>query len=97
MTFIHVDIHQHTHTCPADPQPHPYDTRQTIITVVHGGPCRAPITLHSGDTSVTVDCRRRLRNELQCPACRTTVIEHAITQTYHGHIGPQLPCTWTAA
>jgi hypothetical protein len=79
MTFVHVDIHQQVHTCPADPQPHPIDTRRTIIAVLDGGPCRQPITLHTGDTTTTVACRRRLPADQHCPACRTIVIEHTIT------------------
>jgi hypothetical protein len=93
MTFIQVDSHHLTHTCPADPEPHPYDIRRTIIAVVPGGPCRQPVTVHSGDTAATVPCGRHVRRERQCPACRVTVVEHAITTEFMGPHGPQHPST----
>jgi hypothetical protein len=95
MTAIQVDVHHVTHTCPADPQPHPYDTRRTVIAVVPGGPCRRPVTVRSGDTTAVIGCGRRLPREQRCPACRVTVIEHAMTFTPTGH--PQRPADRNAA
>jgi hypothetical protein len=90
MTAYQVDVHHDTHTCPADPEPHPYDTRRTIIAAAPGGPCRQPVTVRSGDTTTTVACRRHAPREQRCPACRITVIEHTVTFT---HTGPQHPTT----
>jgi hypothetical protein len=88
---VHVDVHQVTHTCPADPQPHPIDTRRTIVAAIDGGPCRNPITVRSGDTVAQIPCRRHEPHDRQCPACRTVVIERSITTTHLGHQGPQQP------
>jgi hypothetical protein len=96
MTFLQVDIHHLTHTCPANGEPHPYDTRRTILAVVPGGPCRQPLTIHCGDITATVDCGRHAPRAQQCPACRITVVEHAITTTFTGH-GPQHPDSGIAA
>ena len=89
MTFVQVDVHHLTHTCPADPQPHPYDTRRTVVAVVPGGDCLHPVTIRSGDTIADIACGRHAPRDQQCPACRTTVIEHAVTFTHTGHYGPQ--------
>jgi hypothetical protein len=98
MTFIHVAIEQVTHTCPGDPQPHVIDRHRVIVAVVDGGPCRAPITIHCGDTVATISCRRHEPAHRQCPACRITVIERTITTTHVGHHGPQQhPTTGIAA
>jgi hypothetical protein len=97
MTAVQVDIHHLTHTCPADPEPHPYDTRRTIIAVASGGPCRRPVTVRSGDTTAVIDCGRHVHRDQRCSACRTVVIEHAITATHTGHHGPQHPSTGNAA
>jgi hypothetical protein len=92
MTAYQVDVHHLTHTCPADPdEPHPYDSRRTIIAVNPGGPCRRPVTVRSGDTTAVIDCARHVPREQRCPACRITVIEHAVTFTHTGHHGPQHP------
>ena len=96
MTFVHVDIDHRTHTCPANTEPHPYDTRRTIVATVDGGPCRRPVTVHSGDTATVIACRRHEPAARQCPACRTTVIEHQITVDSTGH-HPQHPATGNAA
>ena len=94
MTAIQVDVHHITHTCPANPdEPHPYDTRRTVIAVAPGGPCRRPVTVRSGDTATVIACGRHVSREQRCPACRITVIEHAVTFTHTGHHGPQHPTT----
>ena len=95
MTFVTVDIHHDTHTCPAEADPHPYDTRRTVLAVVPGGACRQPVTVRSGDTTATIACGRHVPRQRQCPACRITVVEHTITATNHGHHGPQHPSTDT--
>jgi hypothetical protein len=79
MTFVHIDVTHVMHTCPADPEPHVYDTRRTIVAVVDGGPCRHPIIGRSGDMTAVVACGRHEPHDRQCPACRTVVIERHIT------------------
>jgi hypothetical protein len=96
MTAIQVDVHHLTHTCPANPtEPHPYDTRRTIVAIAPGGACRRPITVRSGDTTTVIDCRHHASREQRCPACRITIIEHTVTFTFTGHHGPQHPTTNT--
>jgi hypothetical protein len=97
VTFIHVNVHHDTHTCPGNAEPHSYDTRRAIVAVVDGGPCRHPVTVHSGGTIAVVACGRHEPADRQCPACRTTVIEHAVTFTFTGHHGPQHPTHGIAA
>ncbi|MFF5082489.1 hypothetical protein ACFY36_36050 [Actinoplanes sp. NPDC000266] len=97
MTFVHVDIHRITHTCPADPQPHVVDTRRSIVAVIPGGPCRQPITVRLNNMTVKVACGRRLPAERQCAACRITVIERHLTTEYRRDTCPQRPRNGTAA
>ena len=97
MTYVLVDVHHKTHTCPADPQPHPYDTTRTVVGTVPGGPCRQPVTIRFGDTIVTIACGLRVPRDRQCPSCRITVTERRITTEHLGHHGPQHPSTGTAA
>ncbi|HEY0699067.1 MAG TPA: hypothetical protein VGD43_14805 [Micromonospora sp.] len=81
MTIHIVDIEQVLHTCPAEPEPHPYTERRTIVAVIPGGPCRNPVTVRSGQTSRVIACHRREPTERQCPACRVIVTERTITRT----------------
>ena len=98
MTAHLVDVHHYTHTCPSNPdEPHPYDTRRTVVAINPGGRCRRPVTIRLGDTTAVVDCGRRLPREQRCPACQNTVIEHTVTFTHTGHHGPQHPAMGTAA
>ena len=84
MTAIQIDVHHVTHTCPADPDSHPYDTRRTVLVTVPGGPCRRPVTVRSGDATAVIACARHVPRDQRCPACRITVIEHAVTFTHTG-------------
>jgi hypothetical protein len=94
MTAVQIDVHHYTHTCPAEPdQPHPYDTRRTIVAIAPGGPCRQPAFIRSGDAFMAVPCARRVPRAQQCPACRIITIEHAVTFTFMGHHGPQQSIT----
>jgi hypothetical protein len=89
VTTYLVDVHHHLHTCPADPvEPHPFDSTQTIIAITPGGPCRTPVTIRSGNTTATIDCRLNHPAERQCGACRNTVWVHQTTITDHGYQGP---------
>ncbi len=85
MTIYLIHIHQHTHTCPADPTPHVVHSRRQILAVVDGGPCRTPVTIRVGGTTTTVRCGRHEPADRQCPACRVIVTEQSITTT---HLGP---------
>jgi hypothetical protein len=89
MTLYQIDIHHRTHTCPANPNPHPYDTRRTIFRMVPGGPCRRPVNVGSGDTSTVIACGRHLPADRQCSACQIVIVKHAVTYTFTGHDGPQ--------
>ncbi len=90
MTIYLVHVYQDTHTCPSDSQPHVVATRRQVLGVVDGGPCRTLVTIRIGDTKATIDCRRHLPADEQCPACRITVVEQAIitTQTGPATVGP---------
>jgi hypothetical protein len=97
MTYVLVDVHHKTHTCPADLQPHPYDTTRTVVGYVAGGPCRHPVTITIAEITTRIPCGRRLPRDRQCPPCRITVTERRITTEHLGHHGPQHPSTGTAA
>lgn len=79
MTIHIVDILQTLHTCPAQPQPHPYSTRRTVVDVIPGGPCRAPVTIRCGNTTTRIPCHRHEPAHRQCAACRNTITERTIT------------------
>ena len=49
MSIHTVDVVQLLHTCPAEPEPHPYDIRRSVIDVIDGGPCRNPVIIRCGD------------------------------------------------
>ncbi|MEV6601963.1 hypothetical protein AB0M36_34685 [Actinoplanes sp. NPDC051346] len=87
MTTYLVDVHHRTHTCPANPEPHPYDTRRTIVAVLPRQPCRSPITVRSGATTAVIDCGRHEPAARQCDACRNTIIKRRTTATYTGAVG----------
>lgn len=79
MTILLVDIEQVTHACPNHPDGHPYDIRRTLVDVIPGGPCRAPVTVRCGTATVQIPCHRHEPVKRQCGACRTIVTERAIT------------------
>ncbi|SIN44368.1 hypothetical protein [Micromonospora cremea] len=79
MTIYLVDIEQVIHTCPAFIDPHPFDIRQTLVHVIPGGPCRAPVTVRCGGQTVQIPCHRHEPAKRQCGACRVIVTERTIT------------------
>ncbi len=79
MTIVIVDIEQVLHTCPAEPEPHPFDIRRTVVDVIPGGPCRTPVTIRCGQVTTTIPCRRHEPAKRQCGACRVIVTERTIT------------------
>ncbi|MEV1145192.1 hypothetical protein [Micromonospora sp. NPDC049799] len=79
MTIVIVDIVQVLHTCPAEPEPHPYDIRRAVVDVIPGGPCRAPVTIRCGNTLIQIPCHRHEPAKRQCGACRVIVTERTIT------------------
>jgi hypothetical protein len=84
VTIHIVDIEQILHTCPAVPDPHPYDIRRIVVHVIPGGPCRAPVTITCGTTTPEIPCGRHEPADRQCAACRTIVTERTITtRTLH--------------
>ncbi|MCZ7472757.1 hypothetical protein [Micromonospora sp. WMMC273] len=82
MSIHTVDVVQLLHTCPAEPEPHPYDIRRTVIDVIDGGPCRNPVTIRCGDIVTQIPCRRHEPTKRQCGACRIIVIERTITNLH---------------
>ncbi|MDO3683250.1 hypothetical protein [Micromonospora sp. C28ISP2-4] len=89
MTIYVVDIQHFTHTCPAWPdEPHPYDTRRTIVDITPGGPCRTPVTIRCGQVTTTIACHRHEPADRQCGACRLIVTTRRITEVFMGHYGP---------
>jgi hypothetical protein len=89
VTIYAVAIDHRTHTCPADPEPHTYDTRRTVVHITPGGPCRRPVTIRCGATTATLPCGRNRPAGQHCVACRTIVVEHTITARYDGQHGPE--------
>ena len=79
MTFYHVDVTHYVHTCPADAEPHVWQTVRKVVDRVSGGPCRKPVTLFVGDTMNVIACGSYRPDNLQCPACRNVIIERTIT------------------
>ena len=79
MTIYLVDIEQVVHTCPVHPDGHPYDVRRTVVDVIPGGPCRAPVTVRCGEQTIQLPCRRHEPAKRQCGACRGIVTERTIT------------------
>jgi hypothetical protein len=81
-----VTIEQVTHTCPAQPEPHPYDIRRTLVHVIPGGPCRTPVTIRCGKATTQIPCHRHEPAERQCGACRVIVTEQSITTRHHTEV-----------
>ena len=79
MTIYLVDVEQVIHTCPGEPEPHPYDTRRVLVDVIPGGPCRAPVTIRCGEQTALIPCHRHEPAKRQCGACRVIVTERTIT------------------
>lgn len=79
MTFYHVDITHYVHTCPADPEPHIWQTVRTVVDRVPGGPCRNPVKLYTGGRMTVIACGTYRPAYMQCPACRNVIIERNIT------------------
>jgi len=85
MTIYAITVHQRTHTCPGDVDPHPVDTLQQVVHVTPGGPCRTPAVIRLNGTTTTVACGRRYPHHRQCPACRITVVTLQATTEHLGH------------
>ena len=76
---IYLVAVQHVlHTCPAEPGPHPVDTRCTVLHVTPGRPCAAPVTIRCGDATAVVPCGRHNPADQQCGNCRT-IITHPMS------------------
>ncbi|GAA2714047.1 hypothetical protein ACFY2R_12925 [Micromonospora olivasterospora] len=83
MTIHAVDVVHILHTCPGEPEPHPYDTRRILVDVIPGGPCRTPVTVRCGGQTVQIPCHRHEPATRQCGACRIIVTERTITTRTH--------------
>jgi hypothetical protein len=81
MTIYLIDEHHLTHTCPADPAPHPVITERTIVHTTPGRPCQTPATIHCGAVTVTIPCRRHEPHDRQCGPCRTIITTRQTTTT----------------
>jgi hypothetical protein len=88
MSVYLIDIDHHTHTCPANPAPHPYDSQQTIVAITNSGACRTPVAIRCGDTVAIVACGRHEPWHRQCGNCRTITWTRHTTVTFHGYQGP---------
>jgi hypothetical protein len=89
VTIYLVDVHDLTHTCPADSEPHPYITNRRIVHVTPGRPCLTPVTVHPGPVSTVVDCHRVRPHGGQCVNCRTIITVRHHTTEYRGYQGPE--------
>lgn len=88
MRIYCVDEHHLTHTCPADPAPHSFDIRRTIVHVTDPEPCLAPVTLDGGGPTVVVDCGTWRPHDQQCDHCRTVITVGTVTYEHLGYQGP---------
>jgi hypothetical protein len=94
MTRYVVDLHEVTHTCPADPTtPHVIASSRTVVQVIPSGPCENPIVRENGDQITVLYCCRVLPSARQCAACATTITVRNTTTT---HIGPDVQPTTPA-
>jgi hypothetical protein len=84
VTRFYVDVHEVTHTCPADPTPHPIDIRHSLVLVVDEGPCHAPTTVGAGERARLIACARTQPWHRQCDACRSHVEVRNTTRTHTG-------------
>lgn len=85
MSIYAVAVHHYLHTCPASAEPHPIDTRRTLVHVTPGRPCTRPVIIRCGAVSVTVPCGRHEPVDQQCGSCRTMVTVVSVTITDLGY------------
>jgi hypothetical protein len=90
MTIYAITEHHDLHTCPADPQPHPWMITRTLVHVTPGRPCLTPVTIRLANTVATIPCGRHNPTNRQCGNCRTVVTTIAITAIDHGDYQPPL-------
>lgn len=78
MSIYLVAIEHVMHECPAEQEPHPYDTRHTILAVTPGRACTTPVTIRIGNTTATIPCGTHEPSERQCGNCRNIItFQHA--------------------
>jgi len=88
VTIYSVDVHEITHTCPGNAEPHAIDVRRRVAHITPGGHCQTPVTIRVGHTTATIDCGRHEPAERQCRRCRNTAITGNHTQRHLGYQGP---------
>jgi hypothetical protein len=81
MPIYLIDVHERTHTCPANPESHVVDTRRTIVSVTPTGECLSPITLPAG---AVVACGELLPDDKRCAHCTVTI---EVRNTTREHLG----------
>jgi hypothetical protein len=88
MTIYAIEVFHLTHTCPANPEPHPVDTRRRIVHVTPSRPCLTPVTVRSGDAAATIPCGRHEPSDRQCGNCRPIIRVLKVTSRDLGYQGP---------
>ena len=79
MSIYAISRHERWHTCPADPQPHLFESTQQVVHITPGRPCLTPVTIRCGDTVVTIPCGRHDPYYRQCGNCRDIVTVLSLT------------------
>ncbi|GII24298.1 hypothetical protein [Planosporangium mesophilum] len=85
MTIYAIEVFHLVHTCPANPEPHPVDTRRRIVHVTPGRDCLTPKTFDNG---VTIRCGDYNAYDQQCANCRTIITITKVTTHDLGYQGP---------
>lgn len=88
MTFYHINVTHHVHTCPAQDEPHPWTTEREIVDVIDGGICQTPKALYLADQMMAIPCGSYLPIDRRCPACKPIIIERSVTTIHTQPTGP---------
>jgi hypothetical protein len=73
------------HTCPANPDRHPFDTTRHVLHAAPGRACQQPVTIRVGGRTVALPCGRHNPPDRQCGACRPVITILQVTTTDLGH------------
>jgi hypothetical protein len=94
MSIYRVDEHHRTHTCPADPEPHPIDITRVVVHITDGRPCLTPVVIRCGNRTVSLPCGRHEPTHRQCDTCRPVITIGTVTVE---HLGSAETCQPTTA